>query len=101
MGANPAAGRRRSGGVEYSGPGRCAIARPPTATRGSRMVESGNGADLPEERRKEVFRALVEEQDRELGVGRARRTVAARFGLTEAQVRRIEQEGLDGEWPPL
>jgi hypothetical protein len=65
------------------------------------MVENGDGAGLAEERRKEVFRALVEEQDRELGVARARRTVALRFGLTEGQVRRIEQEGLDHEWPPL
>jgi hypothetical protein len=65
------------------------------------MVERGSDGVVPEERRREVFRALVEEQDRELGVERSRRAVARRFGLTEAQVRRIEQEGLDGEWPPL
>jgi hypothetical protein len=65
------------------------------------MVERGSDGVVPEERRREVFRALVEEQDRELGVERSRRAVARRVGLTEAQVRRIEQEGLDGEWPPL
>jgi hypothetical protein len=27
--------------------------------------------------------------------------VAQRFGVGEAQVRRIEREGLDNDWPPL
>jgi hypothetical protein len=65
------------------------------------MNHRADEAGLTEERRREVFRALVEEQDRELGVERSRRTVALRFGLTEAQVRSIEREGLDGQWPPL
>ena len=29
------------------------------------------------------------------------RLIADRFGLTEGQVKQIEQEGLDHEWPPL
>jgi DNA-directed RNA polymerase sigma subunit (sigma70/sigma32) len=55
----------------------------------------------PEARRKEIFLALVETQDRAVGVARSRKIVAERFGISETQVRQIEQEGLDEEWPPL
>ena len=55
----------------------------------------------PEARRKEIFLALVEVQDQEVGVARSRKVIAERFGVTEGQVRQIEQEGLDHEWPPL
>jgi hypothetical protein len=55
----------------------------------------------PEPRRKEIFQALVDAQDQEMGVAQSRRFVAERFGVTESQVRKIEQEGLDHEWPPL
>lgn len=56
---------------------------------------------LPEPRRKEIFLALVETQDQAVGVARSRQLVAHRFGVTEELIRRIEQEGLDHEWPPL
>jgi len=52
---------------------------------------------LSEKRRKEVFLALVAAQDQELDVPRSRRVVAKRFGITEDQVRDIEEEGLDGQ----
>jgi hypothetical protein len=58
----------------------------------------------PEPRRKEIFHALVDAQDQDPspgGVVQSRRVVAERFGLSESQVRQIEQEGLDHEWPPL
>ncbi len=51
--------------------------------------------------RMEVFQALVEAQDRNMTVTQSRKTVAERFGISEEQVRRIEREGLDGNWPPL
>ncbi len=51
--------------------------------------------------RMEVFLALVEAGDRGLTVPQSRKTVAERFGISEEQVRRIEREGLDGNWPPL
>ncbi len=51
--------------------------------------------------RMEVFQALVEAGDRGLTVAQSRKAVADQFGITEEQVRRIEQEGLDGNWPPL
>jgi DNA-directed RNA polymerase specialized sigma subunit len=55
----------------------------------------------PELRRKEVFLALVTAQDQEMSVARSRREIAQRFGITEAEVVRIEREGLDNNWPPL
>jgi len=56
---------------------------------------------LSEDQRKEVFLALVDAQDHDMGVQKSRQLVAARFGLSEQQVRHIEREGLDNEWPPL
>ena len=55
----------------------------------------------PELRRKEVFLALVTAQDQEMSVQQSRREIAQRFGITEAEVVRIEREGLDNDWPPL
>jgi hypothetical protein len=55
----------------------------------------------PEPLRREIFQALVEAQDQALGVARSRKVIADRFGLDVNQVRQIEQEGLDHEWPPL
>jgi hypothetical protein len=56
---------------------------------------------LVESERKQIFRDLVEAQDRGLTVERSRRVVAKRYGLNEQRVREIEREGLDGKWPPL
>ena len=53
------------------------------------------------EQRMEVFLALVEAQDGRMTVPESRKATAERFGLSEQQVRRIEREGLDGDWPPL
>jgi hypothetical protein len=51
--------------------------------------------------RMKVFQALVDAQDRGMPVAQSRKTIAERFGIGEEQVRRIEQEGLEGNWPPL
>ncbi len=56
---------------------------------------------LVQSERMQVFRALVEAQDRGLTVERSRRAVAKRFGLSEQRVREIEREGLSAKWPPL
>ena len=56
---------------------------------------------LSEPRRREIFLALVEAQDRGLGVAESRRATAERFRVSEKQVREIEREGLDHRWPPL
>jgi hypothetical protein len=58
-------------------------------------------APLSEERRKEIFAALVEAQDKEMGVPQSRKLIAERFGLNEAAIRQIEREGVDEQWPPL
>ena len=56
---------------------------------------------LSEERRKEIFLALVDAQDHEMGVNQSRKLIAERFGVSENQIRQIEREGLDQQWPPL
>jgi len=56
---------------------------------------------IPEDRRKAIFHALVTAQDEGTSVAESRTLVAETFGVTEAQVRIIEREGLREEWPPL
>jgi hypothetical protein len=56
---------------------------------------------LSESQRQEIFLALVDAQDHDLGVQASRQLVAQRFAISEAQVRQIEREGLDRQWPPL
>ncbi len=56
---------------------------------------------LSQEERMQVFLALVEAQDGEMTVAQSRQAVAGRFGVTEQQVRQVEREVLDGNWPPL
>jgi hypothetical protein len=56
---------------------------------------------LPLEERMELFLALVEAQDGQMTVAQSRKAVAERFGVSERQVRQVEREGLDGNWPPL
>ncbi len=60
-----------------------------------------NTPRLPQAWRTEVFRALVEAQDGELSVAQSREMVSRRFDLSETEVRMIEREGLDRQWPPL
>jgi hypothetical protein len=57
--------------------------------------------DLNEDRRKHIFVAVVEAQDRGLSVPDARRLVADETGATPEQVRDIELEGVRKGWPPL
>ena len=70
-------------------PGRCVMAR----------LTANKSISL--EQRKEVFQALVEAQDNKMTVPQSLKATAERFLLSEQQVRQIEQEGLNGEWPPL
>ena len=57
--------------------------------------------DVPEERRMEAFRALVEAQDRRLSVADSRAEIARQYDLSEADVKAIEREGVEKGWPPL
>jgi len=65
------------------------------------MTHGQTEETLPESRRKEIFLALVDIQDHEMEVPQSRKLIAERFGVTEQQIKDIEREGLDGQWPPL
>ena len=65
------------------------------------MISQDSEDNLPEERRREIFLALVDAQDHEMTVSQSRQEIASRFGVSEGQVRKIEREGLDNNWPPL
>jgi hypothetical protein len=56
---------------------------------------------MTDDRRREIFAALVAAQDDGMPVARSRTEVAARFGVTREAVAAIEREGMDNEWPPL
>ena len=57
--------------------------------------------ELPEPQRQEIFLALVDAQDHDLNVVESRQLIMKRFGLSEGQLRQIEREGMDNQWPPL
>jgi len=63
----------------------------------SHMVETA----LTEGQRKQVFLDLVAAQDHDMSVIQSRQHIAARYDVSESQVRCIEREGLDNRWPPL
>jgi hypothetical protein len=65
------------------------------------MIPENSAMDLPESRRKELFRLLVIAQDYAMSVTEAREMACDLFGLEETHVVRIEQEGLERDWPPL
>jgi transcription elongation GreA/GreB family factor len=57
---------------------------------------------LTVQQRKEIFRALVDSQDSgALSVAESRQQVTKQYEITDAQLRQIEDEGLEKEWPPL
>jgi hypothetical protein len=53
------------------------------------------------QQRREIFRDLVAAQDQGMVVRRSYQIVTERFEISEAQLRQIEDEGLEKEWPPL
>jgi hypothetical protein len=90
--------QRRCG---VAGRGRAALLQPLRAPEEEPMAPHADDGPLSQEERRKVFLALVEAQDSGLTVLQSRKVVAKRFGLTDKQVRAIEEEGLDGQWPPL
>jgi len=62
---------------------------------------SNDSEPMSEERRREIFAALVEEQDKGTGVAKSLKDIAARFSITKQEMTKIEREGMDNEWPPL
>lgn len=54
------------------------------------------------QQRREIFHALVAVQDQGLmTVPQSRQEVSKQFEITDGQLRQIEEEGLEKEWPPL
>lgn len=51
--------------------------------------------------RRSIFQALVSAQDRGESVGESRQLVSKRFHVTEYTLRKIEDEGIARQWPPL
>ncbi len=57
---------------------------------------------LTAQQKQEIFHALVTTQDLGLmTVPQSIQHVAKQFDITDAQLRQIEEEGIDKEWPPL
>lgn len=57
---------------------------------------------LTMQQRREIFHTLVTTQDMGLmSVAQSREHVTKQFEITDAQLRQIEEEGLEKEWPPL
>ncbi len=56
---------------------------------------------LTMDQRKEIFHALVATQDSERNVRKSYEVITEKFAITAAQLRQIEDEGVDKEWPPL
>jgi hypothetical protein len=53
------------------------------------------------EERQHIFADLVEAQDKGVDVILSRQRIARKFKVSEADVKRIEREGIEGQWPPL
>jgi hypothetical protein len=51
--------------------------------------------------RREIFHTLVATQDEVPSVRRSYELVAKQFAITENQLRQIEDEGIERQWPPL
>jgi hypothetical protein len=49
-----------------------------------------------------IFRELVDLQDlRQMTIEDSLRRISEEYGITEVQLRKIQDEGIDAEWPPL
>lgn len=58
-------------------------------------------ASIPDTRRREIFKALVETQDDGITVAQSRERIARRYDVDVEQVVAIEREGVKATWPPL
>jgi hypothetical protein len=57
---------------------------------------------LTVQQRKQIFRALVTVQDEgRMTVAESFRHITKEFDITESQLRQIQDEGIEKEWPPL
>ena len=57
---------------------------------------------LTVQQRREIFQALVDVQDQvPNNVRHSYEVITGQFEISDAQLRQIEEEGLEKEWPPL
>jgi len=59
------------------------------------------GRRLTTEEKMEIFSHLVATQDSVQNVRKSYEVVTEHFSITEEQLRAVEEEGLEHEWPPL
>ena len=65
------------------------------------MTPQDTAETIPADHRQAIFRAVVEAQDGGMTVDASRAEAVEKFGVTPDQVKAIEREGLDNQWPPL
>jgi hypothetical protein len=53
------------------------------------------------QQRRDIFRDLVDTQDHGMPVRRSYQIITERFEISDSQLKQIEDEGLEKEWPPL
>ena len=54
------------------------------------------------QQRREIFRALVDAQDRgTMSVAESLQHIMDQYAIPEDQLRQIQDEGIEKEWPPL
>jgi hypothetical protein len=57
---------------------------------------------LTVQQRREIFLALVRIQDEgTMTVGESLQHIMKEYAISESQLKQIEEEGIDKEWPPL
>ncbi len=59
------------------------------------------GKRLSTEEKKEIFSHLVATQDEVHNVRKSYEMVTDHFDISEEQLKAIQEEGLEHEWPPL
>ena len=56
---------------------------------------------LTKQQKRDIFRELVSVQDLGNPVRRSRELMMEKFEISENQLKEIEDEGLEEQWPPL
>lgn len=65
------------------------------------MAENAPTPAATVEQRQAIFHALLDAQDAGASVPQSRADVAKQFAVTVDEVKKIEKEGIDAQWPPL
>ena len=58
-------------------------------------------ATITVEQRRAIFRAVLDAQDAGASVAKSRGDAARQFSVSVDDVKAIEEEGLERQWPPL